>query len=44
MKPYIDGFVMPVPKKNRAAYARMANRAAKVWIEHGALEYQHVQS
>jgi uncharacterized protein YbaA (DUF1428 family) len=39
MKPYIDGFIMPVPKKNRAAYVRMANRAAKVWIEHGALEY-----
>jgi len=39
MKPYVDGFVLPVPKKNRAAYVRMANVAAKVWIEHGALEY-----
>jgi uncharacterized protein YbaA (DUF1428 family) len=39
MKLYIDGFIMPVPKKNRAAYVRMANRAAKVWIGHGALEY-----
>ena len=39
MKPYIDGFVLPIPKKNRAAYVRMANLAGKVWIEHGALEY-----
>ena len=39
MKPYVDGFVLPVPKKNRAAYTRMARLGAKVWIEHGALEY-----
>jgi uncharacterized protein YbaA (DUF1428 family) len=39
MKPYVDGFVLPVPKKNRAAYARMARLGAKVWIDHGALEY-----
>jgi uncharacterized protein YbaA (DUF1428 family) len=35
---YVDGFVVPVPKKNLAAYRRMAQLAAKVWREHGALE------
>jgi uncharacterized protein YbaA (DUF1428 family) len=37
MAHYIDGFVVPVPKKNLAAYQRMARKAGKVWIEHGAL-------
>ena len=37
---YVDGFVLPVPKRNRARYARMARLAAKVWREHGALEYR----
>jgi uncharacterized protein YbaA (DUF1428 family) len=36
---YVDGFVLPVPKKNLAAYRRMARKAGKVWIEHGALQY-----
>ena len=36
---YVDGFVVPVPKKNVAAYKRMARKAGKVWREHGALEY-----
>ena len=36
--PYVDGFVLPVPKKNLAAYRRMAETAGKVWREHGALE------
>ncbi|MFM9842201.1 MAG: DUF1428 domain-containing protein [Dongiaceae bacterium] len=36
--PYVDGFVIPVPKKNLAAYRRMARKAAKVWRDHGALE------
>ena len=35
---YVDGFVIPVPKKNLDAYRRMALKAAKVWREHGALE------
>ena len=39
MTRYVDGFVVPVPKKNLAAYRRMAQRAGKVWREHGALEY-----
>ena len=36
---YVDGFVMPVPKKATQAYLRMARTAAKVWREHGALAY-----
>ncbi|MGH8481025.1 MAG: DUF1428 domain-containing protein [Nevskiaceae bacterium] len=36
---YVDGFVLPVPKKKLAAYRRMAQRAGKVWREHGATEY-----
>ena len=40
MSQYVDGFVVPVPKKNRASYERMARLAGKVWREHGALEYR----
>jgi len=36
---YVDGFVVPVPKKNVAAYRKLARLAAKVWREHGALDY-----
>ena len=36
---YVDGFVLTVPKKNLAAYRRMASKAGKIWREHGALEY-----
>jgi uncharacterized protein YbaA (DUF1428 family) len=36
---YVDGFVVPVPKRNLAAYRRMARKAGKVWRDHGALEY-----
>jgi len=36
---YVDGFVVPVPKKKRAAYLAMARKAARVWKDHGALEY-----
>jgi uncharacterized protein YbaA (DUF1428 family) len=35
---YVDGFVVPVPRKNLKAYRRMAQTAAKVWRDHGALE------
>ena len=38
MSRYVDGFVLPVPKKNADAYRRMARKAAKVWLEHGALQ------
>jgi uncharacterized protein YbaA (DUF1428 family) len=36
---YVDGFVVPVPKRKKAAYLRMARKGAKIWKEHGALEY-----
>lgn len=36
---YVDGFVVPVPKKKLAAYRAMAKTAGKVWREHGAIEY-----
>ena len=35
---YVDGFVIPVPKRKLPAYRRMARLAGKVWREHGALE------
>lgn len=37
---YVDGFVIPVPKRSKAAYLKMARTAGKVWLEHGALEYR----
>ena len=36
---YVDGYVVPVPKKKVAAYRRMAQKAGKVWRDHGALEF-----
>lgn len=36
---YVDGYVLPVPQDKLAAYRRLARMAAKVWKEHGALEY-----
>lgn len=37
--PYVDGFIVPVPKKKLAAYKKIALKAGKVWKEHGALDY-----
>ena len=37
---YVDGYVLPVPKKNLPAYRRMAQKAGKIWREHGALDYK----
>ncbi len=37
---YVDGFVLPVPKKNLAAYKKIAAKAGKLWREHGALDYK----
>ena len=37
---YVDGFVLPVPKKNLKAYTAMAKLASKVWMDHGALDYK----
>ena len=36
---YVDGFVLPVPKKNLAAYKRLARKAGRIWREYGALQY-----
>ena len=37
---YVDGFELPIPKRNLAAYRRIAQNAGKVWREHGALDYR----
>jgi uncharacterized protein YbaA (DUF1428 family) len=37
---YVDGFVIPVPVKNLATYRKIAQKASKIWCEHGALEYR----
>ncbi len=37
---YVDGFVLPVPKKNLPTYRRMAQKAGKIWRECGALDYK----
>ena len=39
MAQYVDGFAIPIPKRNAAAYRRIARTAGKVWREHGALDY-----
>ncbi len=36
---YVDGFVLPVPKRNADAYRKLAQKAGKVWRDHGALQY-----
>ena len=40
MPRYVDGFVLPVPKRNLDAYRRQARMAGKIWREHGALEFR----
>ena len=37
---YVDGFVLPVPKKNLLAYRRMAQKSVKIWRKYGALDYK----
>ena len=36
---YVDGFVVPVPKANLAAYRRLARKAGTIWKEYGALDF-----
>jgi uncharacterized protein YbaA (DUF1428 family) len=36
---YVDGFLLPIPKKHAKAYARIARLSGLIWMEHGALEY-----
>ncbi len=40
MARYVDGFLIPIPRKNVAAYKKLAQKACKVWMELGALEYR----
>ncbi len=37
---YVDGFVIPLPKKNLAAYRTLSKKASKIWMDHGALDYR----
>lgn len=37
---YVDGYVLPVPKKNLAVYRRMAQQAGELWRKYGALEFR----
>jgi uncharacterized protein YbaA (DUF1428 family) len=37
---YVDGFVLPIPKRNLARYRRVAATAGRIWMKHGALEYR----
>ena len=39
---YVDGYVVPVPKKHIAVYRKLARKAGKVWMEHGALAVQEL--
>ena len=36
---YVDGFLLPIPRRNVKRYKVMAQLAARVWREHGAVEY-----
>ena len=40
MARYVDGYVLPVPKKKLNAYRRLAQKAGKIWREHDALDYK----
>ena len=39
MSKYVDGYVIPVKKKDLKAYKKMASLGCKIWMEHGALDY-----
>ena len=39
MANYVDGFLLPIPKRNTEKYRKLARLAGKVWMEHGALAY-----
>ena len=44
MANYVDGFVLSIPKKNRAAYRKMAREGAAMWMKFGALEYRECRA
>jgi uncharacterized protein YbaA (DUF1428 family) len=37
---YVDGFIVPVPKKRLEAYRKLAKLGKKVWLDHGAIDYR----
>lgn len=37
---YVDGFLLPVPRRKLALYRKLARTAGKVWKSHDALEYR----
>jgi uncharacterized protein YbaA (DUF1428 family) len=37
---YVDGYVLPIPKNKLEVYRKIANKAGRIWKEHGALEYK----
>jgi uncharacterized protein YbaA (DUF1428 family) len=39
MAQYVDGYIIPIPKKNLKAYTKMAKMGCKSWMKHGALAY-----
>ena len=40
MPKYVDGFVIAIPRKNIDEYRKIARKAGKIWMEHGALDYK----
>ena len=38
--PYVDGFIVAVPRKNLAIYAALSKKCGKIWREYGALDYR----
>ena len=44
MGKYVDGYVIPIKKKNLKAYKKMAALGNKIWTEHGALDYYECQA
>src|SRR5512134_341410 len=37
---YVDGYILPIPKRALRAYRRMAEIGRKMWMKHGALDYK----
>jgi uncharacterized protein YbaA (DUF1428 family) len=40
MARYVDGFLLPIPKRKIAVYKRISTKAGRIWMKHGALEYR----
>jgi len=39
MSKYVDGFILPIPRKNIQKYIKIAKRCSKIWKEYGAIDY-----